>query len=65
MRKINGQYCRQYAMSLSAKVDKSQDDIVCLDLRNKEAKRLDTNNLIININFKEKALAISSRYISP
>ena len=41
-------------MSLSAKVDKSHDDLVFLDLLNKESKRLDTNNLIININFKEK-----------
>ena len=41
-------------MSLSAKVDKSHDDLVCLDLLNKEAKQLDTNHLIININFKEK-----------
>ena len=28
MRKINGQYCRQYAMLLSAKVNKSHDDLV-------------------------------------
>ena len=51
---INKQYCRHSAMLFSARVDKSGDDKVQLDLLDKEAKRLDTNNLIIDRNFKEK-----------
>ena len=54
MGKINGHYCRQYAMSLSAGVDKSGDNTVLLDILDKEAKRLDTNNLLVDVSFKEK-----------
>ena len=47
MGEINGKYCKHSAMSLSARAEKSGDDKVQLDLLNKEAKQLDTNNLII------------------